>query len=113
MDKKDTDNNEIKKNEDDFSEEYAPDVVSVIDEEGNEHFFEELDRIESDDGKYVALIPIYDDAQDILDDDGELIILKVEEEGSETYLCPIEKEDEFNEINKIFIERLSDNYLFE
>lgn len=94
-------------------EDYNPDVVSVIDEDGVEHFFEELDRIENDDGKYVALIPIYDDAQDIIDDDGELIILKVEEEDDETYLCPIEVEEEFNEINKIFIERLSEDFLFE
>lgn len=105
--------NKEKLNASESEEEYNPDVVSVIDEDGVEHFFEELDRIENDDGRYVALIPIYDDAQDILDDDGELIILKVEEEGGETYLCPIEVEEEFNEINKIFIERLSDNYLFE
>ena len=99
--------------DEELEEEYNPDVVSVIDEDGVEHFFEELDRIENDNGKYVALIPIYDDAQDILDDDGELIILKVEEENGEIYLCPIEVEEEFNEINSIFIERLSDNYLFE
>lgn len=100
-------------NENGNEEEFAPDVVSVIDEDGVEHFFEELDRIENDEGKYVALIPIYDDAQDILDDDGEMIILKVEEEGDEVYLCPIEVEEEFNEVNKAFIERLSDHYLFE
>ena len=29
-------------------EEYVPDIVSVIDEEGKEHIFEELDRIETD-----------------------------------------------------------------
>ncbi|MBQ7579711.1 MAG: DUF1292 domain-containing protein [Clostridia bacterium] len=107
------DENNEKLGGEELEEEYNPDVVSVIDEDGVEHFFEELDRIEDDDGKYVALIPIYDDAQDILDDDGELIILKVEEEDGETYLCPIEVEEEFNRINKIFIERLSDNYLFE
>ena len=105
MSKKELQNEEL--------EDYNPDVVSVIDEDGVEHFFEELDRIENDDGKYVALIPIYDDAQDIIDDDGELIILKVEEEDDETYLCPIEVEEEFNEINKIFIERLSEDFLFE
>lgn len=94
-------------------DEYTPDVVSVIDEEGVEHFFEELDRIETDKGRYVALIPIYDDPQDIIDDDGELIILKVEEEDGETYLCPIEDEEEFNEVGEAFEERLSENYLFE
>lgn len=96
-----------------FEEEYTPDVVSVIDEEGVEHFFEELDRIENDKGRYVALIPIYDEAQDIIDDDGELIILKVEEEDGETYLCPIEDDKEFNEVGQAFEDRLSENYLFE
>ncbi len=90
-----------------------PDVVSVIDEDGNEHFFDELDRIETDDGKFVALIPIYEDAQDVIDDDGELIILQVREEKNDTYLCPIEDENLFNEIGKIFEERLSEFYNFE
>lgn len=96
--------------EKDFS---TPDVVSVIDEEGNEHFFDELDRIETDDGKFVALIPVYEDAQDIIDDDGELIILEVQEENGETFLCPIENEKVFIEVGKIFEERLSEFYDFE
>lgn len=90
-------------------EEYNPDIVSVVDENGVEHIFEELDRIETDDSRYIALLPVYDDAEDILDDDGEVIILKVEEEkNGDTYLCPIEDAKEFDEIQKIFEERLSD-----
>ena len=69
-----------------MSEEFNPDLVSVIDENGVEHVFEELDRIETDTAKYVALLPVYDEAEEILDDDGELIILKVCEEDGETYL---------------------------
>lgn len=91
-----------------MDENYNPDIVSVVDEDGVEHTFEELDRIETDDARYVALLPVYDEAEDILDDDGELIILKVNEENGETYLEPIEDEDEFNEIGSIFEERLSD-----
>ncbi len=95
-----------------MAEEFNPDLVSVVDEEGVEHIFEELDRIETDSAKYVALLPVYDDAEDILDDDGEVIILKVEEDkDGETYLCPIENAKEFDEVQKIFEERLSD--LFE
>ena len=96
-----------------MSEEYNPDIVTVVDENGEEHTFEELDRIETDSGRYVALIPVYEEAEDILDDDGELIILKVSEEDGETYLEPIEDDDEFNEIGKIFEERLSDMFSFE
>ena len=95
-----------------MAEEFNPDLVSIVDEDGVEHIFEELDRIETDSAKYVALLPVYDDAEDILDDDGEVIILKVEEDNDgETYLCPIENAKEFDEVQKIFEERLSD--LFE
>ena len=94
--------------------EYNPDIVSVVDEEGKEHVFEELDRIETDDGRYVALLPMYDDPQEMLDDSGELIILKVEEDDDgDTYLCPIEDEEEFNEVGQAFEERLSDMFDFE
>lgn len=90
-----------------MDKEYNPDIVSVIDENGEEHIFEELDRIETDDARYVALLPVYDDAEDILDDDGEIILLKVEEEANgDTYLCPIEDAKKFDEVQSIFEERL-------
>lgn len=92
-----------------MAEEYNPDIVSVVDEDGVEHIFEELDRIETEDGKFVALLPVYDEAEDIIDDDGEIIILRVEEEDNgETFLCPIEDEKLFNEVGKYFEDRLSD-----
>lgn len=57
--------------------EFTADLVTIEDEDGVTHTFEELDRIETDDGKYLALTPVYDDAEEILDGDGELIIVKV------------------------------------
>ena len=90
------------------------DIVTVVDDDGKEHIFEELDRIETDEGRYVALLPVYDDAEDIIDDDGEIIILQVEEEDNgDTYLCPIEDQKVFNEIGKIFEDRLSDLFFEE
>ncbi len=94
-----------------MDKEYNPDIVSVVDEDGKEHVFEELDRIETEKGKYVALLPIFDDPQEQLDDSGEVIILKVSEEDGETYLSAIEDDDEFNEVGNLFEERLED--LFE
>lgn len=89
----------------------SSDIVTVVDEEGTEHLFEEIDRIETDDGnRYVALLPIYDDAEEILDDDGDVFILKVTEENGETYLTQIEDEKEFNEIGNIFEDRLIELY---
>ena len=96
-----------------MQDEYNPDIVSVVDEDGKEHVFEELDRIETDKGKYVALIPLYNDAEQMLEDIGELIILKVEDEDGEIYLSPIEDEKEFNEIGQLFEDRLSEAFEFD
>ncbi len=95
-------------------ENYDPDIVTVVDDDGVEHEFEVLDRIEADDDKkYVAMIPVFSDEDALLEDSGELIILRVIEENDETVLEPIEDEDEFNEIGKIFEDRLSEMFEFE
>lgn len=91
---------------------YNPDVLTLVDEDGQEHTFEVLDRIELEDrGRYVALLEIYETAQEFLDDSGELVILKVVEENGEELLSTIESEEEFYEVLPLFEERLSD--LFE
>ena len=95
-----------------INEDFGPDIVSVVDEKGVEHTFEELDRIETDEGKFVALLPIYDEAEEILDSDGELIILQVVEEDGEFYLEPIEDDKLFDKIGKLFEERLADLFEF-
>ena len=93
-----------------MSEEYGNDLVTVVDDEGNQHQFEILDAIETDDGRYVALVPVYDNPSDLINDDGELVILPVKEENGEDLLLPIEDDDEFEEIAEIFEERLADLY---
>ncbi|HZK21342.1 MAG TPA: DUF1292 domain-containing protein [Oscillospiraceae bacterium] len=93
-------------------EEFTTDIVTVIDEEGIEHSFEELDRIETDEGKFIALLPIYNDAEDIISESGELIVLQVSEEDDEFYLEPIENDELFNKIGNIFEERLQDLFEF-
>lgn len=92
------------------NEEYEPLIVSVVDEEGEEHIFEELDTLEIGDAEYVALLPIYD--EEVTDEDGELIILKRNYDGDEIYLEPIENEDEFMKIGKMFEDRLADMFEF-
>lgn len=90
-------------------EEFGPDLVSVLDEDGNQHQFEVLDAIETDEGRYVALVPVLD-PQEAVEDDGELIILEVVNEDGEDLLVPIEDDDVFDEIAAIFEERLSEYY---
>ncbi|MCR4616290.1 MAG: DUF1292 domain-containing protein [Clostridiales bacterium] len=91
-----------------MADEYNPDIVSVVDDDGKEYMFEELDRIETDTGHYVALLPMFDEPEKMLEDDGDIIILKAEEENGEIYLSQIEDEEEFQQIGQIFDERLAE-----
>ena len=92
------------------NEEYNPDIVSLIDDEGKEYNFEVLDAIETDDARYLALLPVYDDPQAILDDSGELVIVKVGEDNGEEYFYEIEDDDEYETIADAFVDRLQDRF---
>ena len=93
-----------------MSEEYGNSLVTVLDDEGNEHQFELLDAIETDEGRYVALLPIYGEAELALEDDGELVILEVVDDEGEDLLVPIENDEVFENIAEIFQERLEEYY---
>lgn len=95
-------------------DEYGNDIITVIDDDGKEHEFEELDRIETDDNRrYVAVVPVYDSGKEMLDNSCELIILKVSEDNGESYLEAINDDAEFDEISEIFEQRLAGEYDFE
>lgn len=85
------------------------DLVTIVDENGVTHVFEELDRIETEDGRFVALLPL-DESDD--DEDSELIVLQVREDGDETWLEPIEDDKVFEDVAEIFEDRLSEQYDF-
>ena len=85
-------------------EDFGADIVSVVDEDGKEHVFEELDRVELNGVTYVALAPLVGEEDE--DGDDELILLRVEEEDGETYLSILEDEAEFDAVGKLVSERL-------
>ncbi len=93
---------------------FLADIVVLTDEDGVEHSFELVDTLELDGNEYVALVTTLDDTNDILEDDGNLVIMKiVSEEGEEEILEIIEDDDEFEKVSDIFMERLSDLYEFD
>lgn len=96
-----------------MNEEYNPDIIGLTDDEGNEYSFEVLDRIETDEGKYVALLPVYDNPEELLNDSGELVILKVVEEDGEESFEDIADDDEYDMIADAFISRLQDAFEIE
>ncbi len=95
------------------ADEYNPDIITLSDETGKEYSFEVLDAIETDDGRYLALLPIFDSPEDSVMDSGELVVLKVLEENGESFYEEIEDDDEYDTTADIFIERLQDFFEIE
>ncbi len=44
-----------------MNKDYNPDIITLADDEGKEYSFEVLDAIETDDGRYLALLPTFSD----------------------------------------------------
>ncbi len=86
------------------------DIVTLVDEDGNEQEFEILDAVETDTARYVALMPVFDDPKDALEASGELLVMRVEPEDGGEVLVIIEDDDEFEDILTVFEERLADLY---
>lgn len=92
----------------DMNNEYNPDLITLADDDGKEYTFEVLDAIETDDGRYLALLPTYADPKKMLEESGELVIVKVGEEDGEEYYYEIEDDDEYETVADAFIDRLED-----
>ena len=89
-------------------EEYNPDLITLADDDGKEYSFEVLDAIETDMGRYLALLPTFEDPKEMLDDSGELVNVKVLEEDGEQFFCEIEDDDEYETVADAFVDRLED-----
>jgi uncharacterized protein YrzB (UPF0473 family) len=94
-------------------DEFTPDIYTLEDEDGNEQAFELLDVMEFEGEKYFALTPYFEDPEEMLASDGELIVLKSEYEGDEEMMVSIDDDDEYEKIGNIFIERLQEMYDFD
>ncbi len=85
---------------------YTPDLYTLVDEDGKEQEFEMLDAMEQDGQKYYALIPYHENAEEVLDDDGELVILKSDWIDDEETLVTIDDDTEYDKIGQLFLERI-------
>ena len=88
--------------------EYTPDILTLEDEEGNESAFEVIDTMELDGKIYVALTPYFENPEDMLDGDAELVVLVSEEVDGEEFLASIDDDDEYERVGNIFMERLAE-----
>lgn len=92
--------------------EYGADILTLLDEDGVEHQFEVADSMELDGERYMALVPIFDEAEELLEDSGELVVLRVAVQDDEEFLEPIDDEELFHKVADLFMERLEEEYDF-
>lgn len=90
--------------------EYTPDLYTLIDEEGVEQTFEMLDAIEIDDNEYFALVPYSANPDELVESDGDLVILKAVMDGEEKTLISIDDDDKFDKIGAIFLKRIEEMF---
>ncbi len=87
-------------NEEEYNE---ADLISLLDDEGNEYEFEVIDEIDYKDGHYFALMPLFDlPDQDIEQGSTYMIFEAVEDENGDPQLAEIEDDDLLDEIAEIF-----------
>lgn len=85
-------------------------IIILNDEDGNEVQFEFLDLIELDGEEYVVLLPTDEDEEE----DGEIVILKVEDtdsEDEESYVS-VDDQEVLNKVFEIFKEKFKDEFNF-
>ena len=94
-------NNEILEQEEEMN------ILSLTDENGNEQNFEYLDVIEYEGKEYLFLLPVEDDAS-------EIVILEIEpvDEETENYLA-IEDMELLEKLYDMFKEKFADYFTFE
>ncbi|MBE6875775.1 MAG: DUF1292 domain-containing protein [Ruminococcus sp.] len=87
---------------------YTPEIFTLTDEEGNEQEFELMDIMEENDTVYYALVPYMEDPDAMIEEDTELVVLKVGEENGEEFLATIDNDEEYERIGQLFIQRISE-----
>ena len=91
-------------------DDYTPDIITLEDEEGNEFSFEVIDAADYNDTRYLAVVPYKDAAAEQLEEDANLILMRVGEENGEEYLDVVEDDNEVYEVGAMFAQRLSELY---
>lgn len=93
-----------------MNDEYGADLLTLIDDEGEEHEFEVLDVIDNDDGCFYALLPTFEDPQQKVDAEGTYYIFEAIEEDGEQQLAEVENEELLDKLAELFEGRFEELY---
>ena len=91
-----------------MSNEFEPDLISLIDDDGTEYQFEILDVIEHDGRTFFALCPNFDDPEEALNDDGEYMIMEQILEDEEPMLAEVEDDSLLDYLASVFEEHFEE-----
>jgi uncharacterized protein YrzB (UPF0473 family) len=91
-------------------DEYGADLITLVDDEGEEHEFEVLDVIDNDDGCFYALLPTFEDPQDKVDAEGTYYIFEAIDENGEQQLAEVEDEELLDKLAELFESRFEELY---
>ncbi len=87
-----------------MSEDFGMDIISLLDDDGNEHQFELIDSIIQDETEYYALVPIDEE-----EESNEYYIMEViEAENGEQELAEIDDDDLLDSLAEIFEARFAE-----
>ena len=91
-----------------MANDFGSDYLVLEDEDGVEKEFEILDAVETDDARYVAVMPLPEDGQEESEDD-EVYILRVEtDENGDDLLVTIDDDAEMERVSEIFYRRMEE-----
>ena len=93
-----------------MNDEFGADLLTLVDDEGNEHEFEVLDVIDNDEGCFYALLPTFEDPQSTVEAEGTYYIFEAIEEDGEEQLAEVEDEELLDKLAEIFESHFDELY---
>ncbi len=92
-----------------MNDEQEIDLLTLIDDEGQEHEFEILDVMDYEDRCYYALLPTVSEMEDALDAETYYIFEAIEEDGEEQ-LAEVEDEELLDRLAELFESRFDEMF---
>ena len=89
---------------------FEADLITLIDDDGQEHEFEIIDELENDEGHFMALVPTQQDPEDMTSDAETYYIFEVVEEDGEEQLQEVEDDALLDKLADIFETRFNEAY---
>ena len=94
-----------------LDENYDADLISLLDDEGNEYEFEILDEIDYKDSHYFALMPMFDLPEEGIDSESTYMIFEevYDDDDEAPQLAEVDDENLLDEIAAIFEAHFDEN----